>query len=107
VSTWCIFPDSRRSSLDRLGRLFYSTVGSYFAGHYLHGQANPPLVAKDLATFHSFYDHYLKSQKPDTFRAISPHQLRQLAANLRNLVGKRRAWGEWRALAHDLVYETL
>jgi ADP-ribose pyrophosphatase YjhB (NUDIX family) len=41
------------------------------------------------------------------FRAISPQQLRQLAINLRNLPGMRRAWGEWRALAHDLVYDTL
>jgi 8-oxo-dGTP pyrophosphatase MutT (NUDIX family) len=41
------------------------------------------------------------------FRAVSPQQLRQLAVNLRGLAGVRRAWGEWRALAHDLVYDTL
>lgn len=41
------------------------------------------------------------------FRAVSPKQLRQLAVDLRNLAGKRRAWGQWRALAHDLVYDTL
>jgi ADP-ribose pyrophosphatase YjhB (NUDIX family) len=41
------------------------------------------------------------------FRAVSPQDLRQLAGNLRGLAGVRRAWGEWRALAHDLVYDTL
>jgi len=41
------------------------------------------------------------------FRAVSRRALQQLAANLRNLEGKRRAWGEWRALAHDLVCDTL
>jgi ADP-ribose pyrophosphatase YjhB (NUDIX family) len=41
------------------------------------------------------------------FRAVSPRQMRQLAVNLRSLAGVRRAWGQWRALAHDLVYDTL
>jgi ADP-ribose pyrophosphatase YjhB (NUDIX family) len=41
------------------------------------------------------------------FRAVLPQQLQQLAGNLRNLAGVRRAWGEWRALAHDLVYDAL
>ena len=41
------------------------------------------------------------------FRAVSPPQLRQVADNLRSLMGVRRAWGAWRALAHDLVYDTL
>ena len=41
------------------------------------------------------------------FRAVRPKQIRQLAENLRGLAGVRRAWGEWRALAHDLVYDTL
>lgn len=41
------------------------------------------------------------------FRAVSTLQLQQLAGELRGLVGKRRAWGQWRALAHDFVYETL
>jgi ADP-ribose pyrophosphatase YjhB (NUDIX family) len=41
------------------------------------------------------------------FRGVKPQQMRQLAMNLRNLPGVRRAWGEWRALAHDLVYDTL
>jgi ADP-ribose pyrophosphatase YjhB (NUDIX family) len=41
------------------------------------------------------------------FRAIKPTQIRQVANNLRHLPGGRRVWGEWRALAHDLVSDTL
>jgi ADP-ribose pyrophosphatase YjhB (NUDIX family) len=41
------------------------------------------------------------------FRAILPFQLLQLSADMRNVVGDRRGWGEWRALAHDLVYDVL
>lgn len=41
------------------------------------------------------------------FCLVLPSQLAQTAADLRNLIGDRRAWGQWRALAHDLVYERL
>lgn len=41
------------------------------------------------------------------FRQVAPGQLRQVAADLRSLVGDRHGWGRWRALAHDLVYDTL
>lgn len=41
------------------------------------------------------------------FRAVLPGQLAQAAADLRNLIGDRRGWGQWRALAHDLVYRYL
>jgi 8-oxo-dGTP pyrophosphatase MutT (NUDIX family) len=41
------------------------------------------------------------------FRAVLPSQMSQLALDLRNLIGDRRGWGQWRALAHDLVYESL
>ncbi len=41
------------------------------------------------------------------FCLVLPNQLAQTAADLRNLIGDRRAWGQWRALAHDLVYERL
>lgn len=41
------------------------------------------------------------------FRAVLPGQLAQVAADLRNLIGDRRGWGQWRALAHDLVYRHL
>lgn len=41
------------------------------------------------------------------FRAVLPTQVAQIAADLRNLMGDRRGWGQWRALAHDLVYESV
>lgn len=40
------------------------------------------------------------------FRAVLPSQVAQLAADLRNLMGDRRGWGQWRALAHDMVYDS-
>jgi len=41
------------------------------------------------------------------FRAVLPCQLPQIAADLRNMVGDRRGWGQFRAIPHDLVYERL
>ncbi len=41
------------------------------------------------------------------FRAILPSQLSQITVDMRNMIGDRRGWGQWRALAHDLVYDTL
>lgn len=41
------------------------------------------------------------------FRQVLPSQLLVMAAELRNLIGDRRHWGQWRALVHDLVYEAL
>ncbi len=41
------------------------------------------------------------------FMPVLPAQLNHTAVDLRNLIGKRRVWGQWRALAHDLVYEQL
>jgi 8-oxo-dGTP pyrophosphatase MutT (NUDIX family) len=41
------------------------------------------------------------------FRPIPPTGLSEIAVDLRNLIGDRRGWGQWRALAHDLVYERL
>lgn len=41
------------------------------------------------------------------FHTILPCQLLQLSADMRNMVGARRGWGQWRALAHDLVYDAL
>jgi ADP-ribose pyrophosphatase YjhB (NUDIX family) len=46
-------------------------------------------------------------EKISEFRRILPSQLRELAAELRNLIGDRRGWGQFRALSHDLVYEHL
>jgi ADP-ribose pyrophosphatase YjhB (NUDIX family) len=42
-----------------------------------------------------------------SFRAILPCQLLQLSADMRNMVGIRRGWGQWRALVHDLVYDLI
>lgn len=41
------------------------------------------------------------------FRRVLPSQLRELAAELRNLIGDRRGWGQFRACCHDLVHEEL
>jgi 8-oxo-dGTP pyrophosphatase MutT (NUDIX family) len=41
------------------------------------------------------------------FRAVLPSQLLQLAVDMRNIIGNRRGWGQWRALAHELVYDAL
>ena len=41
------------------------------------------------------------------FRQVLPGQLLEIAADLRNLLGDRHAWGLWRALAHELVYDSL
>ena len=41
------------------------------------------------------------------FHMVLPGQLTQTAAELRNIMGDRRGWGQWRAIAHDLVYESL
>ncbi len=41
------------------------------------------------------------------FHMVLPSHLTQTAAELRNLMGDRHGWGQWRAIAHDLVYESL
>ena len=41
------------------------------------------------------------------FRAVLPSQLLGVSSELRNLIGSRHSWGQWRALAVDLVYEEL
>ena len=41
------------------------------------------------------------------FRAVLPGQLLDVSNELRNMLGNRHCWGQWRALAVDLVYEQL
>lgn len=41
------------------------------------------------------------------FRTVLPSQLSGLAADMRNLIGDRHGWGQFRAISHDLVYEHL
>jgi ADP-ribose pyrophosphatase YjhB (NUDIX family) len=48
-----------------------------------------------------------ESEQISDFRAVLPSQIGQMALDLRSMIGDRRAWGQWRALAHDLVYDTL
>lgn len=42
-----------------------------------------------------------------SFQPVLPSQLLQISADLRNILGSRHNWGMWRALSHDLVYESL
>lgn len=41
------------------------------------------------------------------FRAVLPSQLLDVANDLRNLIGERHGWGQWRALAVEAAYEQL
>lgn len=41
------------------------------------------------------------------FHAVPPRQLAKIAQDLRELNGDRRGWGQWRALAHDVVHDYL
>jgi ADP-ribose pyrophosphatase YjhB (NUDIX family) len=49
----------------------------------------------------------VRDNEISAFRAVLPSQLLDMSAELRNLIGDRRGWGQWRALAVDLVYEQL
>lgn len=74
------------------------------------------LAEERVATFASYVFHLTAevaapvsdpSEQISEFRTVLPSQIAQAAADLRNLIGDRRGWGQWRALAHDLVYEHL
>lgn len=41
------------------------------------------------------------------YRAVLPSQLLDVSVELRNLIGNRHGWGQWRALAVELVHEQL
>lgn len=41
------------------------------------------------------------------YSSVMPYQMGHVAHTLRTLEGKRKVWGQWRALCHDLIYETL
>ncbi|MFO7632985.1 MAG: NUDIX hydrolase [Caldilinea sp.] len=49
----------------------------------------------------------VRDNEISAFRAVLPSQLLDVSNDLRNLIGDRRGWGQWRALAVDLVYEQL
>jgi 8-oxo-dGTP pyrophosphatase MutT (NUDIX family) len=77
-------------------RFWHDSVVAPFASYVFHLRTDcvqPPVIQC--------------SDQISEFRPVLPKDIGQMAAELRNLIGNRRAWGQWRALAHDLVYETL
>lgn len=49
----------------------------------------------------------VRDNEISAFYSVLPSQLLDVSNDLRNLIGDRRGWGQWRALAVDLVYEQL
>jgi len=49
----------------------------------------------------------VRDNEISAFRKVLPSQLLEVSNELRNLIGERRGWGQWRALAVELVYESL
>jgi ADP-ribose pyrophosphatase YjhB (NUDIX family) len=49
----------------------------------------------------------VRDNEISAFHTVLPSQLLDVSNELRNLIGDRRGWGQWRALAVDLVYEQL
>ena len=49
----------------------------------------------------------VRDNEISAFRKVLPGQLLEVSNELRNLIGERRGWGQWRALAVELVYESL
>ena len=47
------------------------------------------------------------SEPISEFKLVAPGRLAELAADLRDLNGDRAGWGQWRALAHDVVHDYL
>ncbi len=73
----------------------YREEVAHFASYifYLHTDFSEPVCVRD--------------NEISAFRTVLPGQLLDVSAELRNLIGDRRGWGQWRALAVDLVYEQL
>ncbi len=76
-----------------------------------HFQHNGSTVKFASYIFHLFCGSAMPVIPPcgeiSAFRAVLPSQLSQITVDMRNLIGDRRGWGQWRALAHDLVYDVL
>lgn len=49
----------------------------------------------------------LRDNEISAFRAVMPSQLVDVSNDLRNLIGDRHAWGQWRAIAVDVAHEQL
>ena len=76
-------------------QLHYQDNTAHFASYIFHlgaGNAQP---------------HPEDNEGISEFRTVLPCQLSGLAADLRNLMGDRHGWGQFRAISHDLVYEHL
>jgi 8-oxo-dGTP pyrophosphatase MutT (NUDIX family) len=75
---------------------------------FWHGPCMVPFASY---VFHLTTGNYTPAcrvgEEISAFRAVLPSQIAQIAVDLRNLIGDRRGWGQWRALAHDLVYDTV
>ena len=73
----------------------YRNEVAYFASYIFHLRTDfsEPVCVRD--------------NEISAFRAVLPSQLLDVSNELRNLIGDRRGWGQWRALAVDLVYELI
>ena len=76
--------------------------------HFYHGDST--------VTFASYVFHlrsgggtpiFQDGEPISAFYGVPPWKLARIADDLRALNGDRRGWGQWRALAHDVVYEYL
>ena len=103
--------------IDGLHREIDEETGLSFSVECFIGVIHYQFLAGDRVAEFASYVFHLRcadaqpvsdpSEQISEFRTILPSQLAQAAADLRNLIGDRRGWGQWRALAHDLVYEHL
>jgi hypothetical protein len=76
--------------------------------HFWYGSVTAPFVSYVFHLRTNYKQPLIQEGEPiSSFRAVLPSQIGQMALDLRNMIGDRRAWGQWRALAHDLVYDTL
>lgn len=76
--------------------------------HFVYEDSVVPFVS---------YIFYVESMTPELcptdteevagFKTVPARNLDAVAQSLRNLREKRRCWGYWRSLAHDLVYSSL
>lgn len=48
-----------------------------------------------------------EDDEASTFRTVPVCAMPQMATTLRSLNGRRKGWGHWRSLSHDLVYELI
>ena len=71
------------------------------------GWATRWLKAKVYLTTPEAVPHCADNWEVAGYSSVMPYQMGHVAHTLRTLEGKRKVWGQWRALCHDLIYETL